>query len=129
MLIARSAADPEPDSWCLLSLWTMPMSFIQALFFPPGPPIPLCHIVILTGVHYNHLLQQKHRYLHQRYLTRNKRKRKNQLKIKPHNTLTLQFYLCLTTTTRKWKMIPATVTTTAKNQPGTVLSKQGVSVG
>lgn len=90
-LRARSAADPAPESWCRLSLCTMPISFIQALFFPPGPPIPLCHIVILTGLHHKLLLQQKHRYLHLWYLTAKKNNKKKQQTRK--NTLHLHYNL------------------------------------
>lgn len=40
-----SPAAAPPVSWCLLSFWTMPMSFIHGLFcaWPPMPP--LCHMV------------------------------------------------------------------------------------
>lgn len=80
----------------------MPISFIQALFFPPGPPIPLCHIVILTGLHHKLLLQQKHRYLHLWYLTAKKNnKEKSSRRGKTHYTYTTT---CSTRTTWKWKI-------------------------
>lgn len=45
------SVEAGPESWWRRSLWTMPMSFIHALFLPPWPPIPLCHIVMSADHH------------------------------------------------------------------------------
>jgi len=43
-----AAAAVDPESWCLRSLWTMPISFIHGLLAAWVPMPPLCHIALAS---------------------------------------------------------------------------------
>ena len=43
-----AAAAVDPESWCLRSLWTMPINFIHGLLAAWVPMPPLCHIALAS---------------------------------------------------------------------------------
>lgn len=43
---------PPPESWCLRSLCTIPISFIHGLLAAWAPMPPLCHIALARFVHF-----------------------------------------------------------------------------